>query len=585
MRAFYCCILSLVLLALYPSSATAQSTPPLRFATYLGGTASDAGTQLSFDAESGLYVAGFTASSDFPQATGSHQGGFFIGSDAFLARLRVADGTVDEALLLGGSDDDSAVRVLVDPDGLPYLLGITASADLPVDASLTPYGGGLLLRADGFVAGGADLDIASYLGGSGDDSISDGALGPDGDLYVVGMTSSDDLPATPGAFQAAHAGGGLLQADAFVARLRFTGDGFDLVYLTYLGGTMDDLGTALAVDVEGRAWIAGSTNSAHFPTANAFQPDYAGPLREIESDGFLARLSADGTRLDVGTYLGGRFDDRPTTLVLGADDQVYLAGLTLSPDFPVTPDAFQPERSGAHDAFIARVAETAPGTWALTYSTYLGGPGSTLAVTDLAPAPDGNLWIAAHANAADLPPEVALDGYGGGPSDALLLRLDTEGVGVGAFLGGSQGETGGGLALRDDVLCMTGSTASTDFPATTSLAPADTSNAFVACYDVDAFVTHADAPVATPQRFALHTNYPNPFQQETAIGFDVAHLAPVELTVIDALGRKVAVLVDDMMPAGYHEVSLNARHLASGLYFYRIEMGGFRAVRPMMLVR
>jgi len=89
-----------------------------------------------------------------------------------------------------------------------------------------------------------------------------------------------------------------------------------------------------------------------------------------------------------------------------------------------------------------------------------------------------------------------------------------------------------------------------------------------------------------PKKFALEQNYPNPFNPSTVIRFDLPVSTPVSMTVYDALGRKVAQLINgDRMQAGTHEVEFNPQDLASGLYFYRIQAGSYSAVRKLVLLR
>ncbi|RMH62204.1 MAG: T9SS C-terminal target domain-containing protein [Bacteroidetes bacterium] len=88
-----------------------------------------------------------------------------------------------------------------------------------------------------------------------------------------------------------------------------------------------------------------------------------------------------------------------------------------------------------------------------------------------------------------------------------------------------------------------------------------------------------------PDRFALHANYPNPFNPRTTIRYDVREAVHVRLTVYDLMGRQVATLVDGPQAPGRRQVTFEAGRLASGVYFYRIEMGRFEAVRSMTLLR
>ena len=88
-----------------------------------------------------------------------------------------------------------------------------------------------------------------------------------------------------------------------------------------------------------------------------------------------------------------------------------------------------------------------------------------------------------------------------------------------------------------------------------------------------------------PEAFALHGAYPNPFNPQTTIRYDVPESAQVRLAVYDVLGRQVRVLVDGTREAGTHEVTFDASSLPSGVYVYRIEPGSYAATRTMLLMK
>jgi hypothetical protein len=92
-------------------------------------------------------------------------------------------------------------------------------------------------------------------------------------------------------------------------------------------------------------------------------------------------------------------------------------------------------------------------------------------------------------------------------------------------------------------------------------------------------------PAAAPLAFSLEQNYPNPFNPVTMIRFGLATAVNVDLTVYDILGRRVAVLVDGRMAAGYHQVKFDGSNRASGVYFYRIQAGSFVETRKLLLIR
>lgn len=155
-----------------------------------------------------------------------------------------------------------------------------------------------------------------------------------------------------------------------------------LAYATYFGGSGTDTGYAIAVDKIGSTYIAGFTQSADLPVLQAFQPYYA----RGSGDLFVAKLWADGS-LAYATYIGGSGREGDPGGYVGGiavDDagNAYVAGVTRSADFPITPTAFQrsigsqfacdsdPEAGLCGDAFVLKLS---PNGDRLLYSTFLGG--------------------------------------------------------------------------------------------------------------------------------------------------------------------------------------------------------------------
>jgi len=88
-----------------------------------------------------------------------------------------------------------------------------------------------------------------------------------------------------------------------------------------------------------------------------------------------------------------------------------------------------------------------------------------------------------------------------------------------------------------------------------------------------------------PLEYELNQNYPNPFNPTTTIRFGLPEAGHAKIVLYDLRGQEVMTLVDTNLPAGYHDVNLNASHLASGVYFYRIKAGHFSSVRKLMLLK
>ncbi|HEV2863822.1 MAG TPA: SBBP repeat-containing protein [Pyrinomonadaceae bacterium] len=141
-----------------------------------------------------------------------------------------------------------------------------------------------------------------------------------------------------------------------------------LIYSSYLGGLDTDQGQAVAVDSSGSAYVAGTTASTNFSSANAFQPTKSG-----FNDAYVLKLSPDGKSLVFATYVGGGGDDFGNALAVDAAGSAYLSGATGSGNFPTTGGAFQMSKDGGLDAFVLKLD---PSGSSLAYSTFMGGGGN-----------------------------------------------------------------------------------------------------------------------------------------------------------------------------------------------------------------
>jgi uncharacterized protein (TIGR03437 family) len=401
----------------------------------------------------------------------------------------VIDPTLTYATYLGGNDNDTSHGVAVDASGNIYVTGFTFSMNLATAAGSyqSTYHGGTYQAdtgGDAFVAkyspAGALLYV-TYLGGRVDDVGSAIAVDSAGNAYVTGYTSSPDFPTVKGSYQTTYGGQGANRnlppfGDAFVAKLNPTGTA--LVYSTYLGGSGDEKGAAIAVDSNGSAYVGGATLSTNFPTKNAYQAAYkgsggnpdlcsggCGPLVNF-GDGFIAKLTPDGTGLVFSTYLGGALDDAVTAIALDSAGNVYAGGSTLSSDFP-TLGAFQSKYGGAAsdsaqpvikvgDGFVAKFDTTGK----LLYSTYLGGSGDD-AVMAIAADATGAAYVTGFTTSSNFPVTAGAAQHNfTGPSgvsgikgfawgDAFVAKLAPSGSSLvwATYLGGSDDDAGMAIAV------------------------------------------------------------------------------------------------------------------------------------------
>ncbi|MGA8617510.1 MAG: choice-of-anchor D domain-containing protein [Candidatus Sulfotelmatobacter sp.] len=206
------------------------------------------------------------------------------------------------------------------------------------------------------------LVYSTYLGGSGDDEPTGIAADSTGSIYVAGYTDSTDFPlATLGSLPAGS-------THVFVAKLDPTGS--NLVYADYIGGNSQDYGYALVLDGANDVYVTGSTASSDFPLVNPYQSTYPQGF-----DGFLTKISADGSSLLYSTYLGGEGSDEPYGLAIDGLGEVVVAGNTTSTTFPVT-NAYQstasPNQGGVFGNYGFLTKFSPDGSY-LVYSTYLSG--------------------------------------------------------------------------------------------------------------------------------------------------------------------------------------------------------------------
>jgi hypothetical protein len=362
------------------------------YSTYLGD---GAGGAIAVDADGNAYVTG-TAHPNFPTTSGAFQPGIHGFSDAFVLKLNSAGSALIYSTYLGGSSDDTGTGIGVDDTGHAYVTGYTISTtDFPLANAFqaTHAGGGSQFPFDAFVTkvnpAGSALVYSTYLGGSGDDAGWGIAVDSAGNAYVTGSTNSADFKTTLGSPQPVFGG----TRDGFVTK--FDASGSQLVYSTYLGGSGEDKGSAIATDTAGNAYIAGFTNSVNFPTtAGVLQPI----LRGI-SDAFVTKLNPGGSALVYSTYLGGSGADYGDAIAVDATGNAYVAGATGSSDFPTTPGAFQPILRGISDAFVTKL-DSAGST--LAYSTFLGGNESEVG-TGIALDAARSAYVTGYTRSADFP--------------------------------------------------------------------------------------------------------------------------------------------------------------------------------------
>ncbi len=404
-------------------------------------------------------------------AKGEHRVGFQLGAYD-QSRPLIIDPVLIFSTYLGGSGFDQGYAIAVDSLGNSYVTGQTAAIDFPTTpgAFQTKYGGG-----DAFIAklnpSGSALVYSTYLSGASGNGI---AVDSTGNAYITGDAGPLSFPTTAGAFQTTPVG-----YDAFVTKLNSSGSA--LLYSARFGGNLDDFSRGIALDASGNAYITGwtvcRTTVCTFPTVNAFQPNFAGG----NNDAFVTKIDSSGSSLVYSTYLGGGkvingTEDWGEAIAVDSAGSAYVTGYTYSPDFPVTAGAFDTSRAGL-DAFVTKFT---PDGAALVYSTFLGGAGREQG-QGIAVDVNGNAYVTGITESFDSPFTSAYEGFPvtsgafqtKGSYDAFVTKLNSKGSALvySTYLGGSADVDRGWAIALDDAgnACVTGDTASTNFPVSNSI--------------------------------------------------------------------------------------------------------------------
>src|SRR5829696_5430423 len=235
-----------------------------------------------------------------------------------------------------------------------------------------------------------------------------------------------------------------------------------LDYSTFLGGTNFDVGSGIAVDGSGSAYVTGQTNSADYPTTpGAFDPTLDG-----HEDAFVTKLNTSGSALDYSTFLGGADGEIGLGIAVDGSGSAYVTGYTLSADYPTTSGAFDTTLNGPEDAFVTKLNTSGS---ALAYSTFLGR-GRVDEGHDIAVDGSGSAYVTGQTNSANYPTTPgAFDTTHNGRLDAFVTELNASGSALAdsTFLGGTRLDSGSGIAVDGSgSVYVTGFTNSANYPTT-----------------------------------------------------------------------------------------------------------------------
>ena len=380
------------------------------------------------------------------------------------------------ATYIGGSSADRANAITLDKDGFLYISGFTTSLNFPVTpGAYCTIHNDETDNLDGYMAK-IDLDAnriiwATYLGGSGTEYMGKMSFDEEGNIYVVGNTTSNDFPFTTGAYDTIYNYSGTQgHGDAYVAKL--SSNGSSLLYSSFLGGNGREGMVDLATDDNQFAYTCISTSSSDYPrTPGCVDTIYEGPdyLGEIA----VTKFNKKGDNLEYSFFLGGNKEEMGK-LLIDSKGNLVIVGSTLSKNFPVTDDAMFKNlknkdttnfRPGG-DLFISLIDSSGKD---LIYSTFFGGSGGDWP-TNIMLDKNDILYITGDTKSFDFP--VTDDAYQkikNDTSDAFLIKfnLNEKKLEYSTYIGGDKIDQGSDILLtKDGNIVLVGNTLSSDFPIT-----------------------------------------------------------------------------------------------------------------------
>ncbi len=430
---------------------------PLLASTFIGGSSSDYVYALALDSSGDVFVAGWTWSSDYPTTVGAYDTTHNGYSDVIVSKLDSNLSSLLASTFIGGGNYDHADAIAIDSSGDVFVAGKTWSSDYPttVGAYDTTFNGNGDVFVSKLDSNLSSLLSSTFIGGSSVDHARALAIDLSGDVFVAGLTGSSDYPTTVGAYDTTLNG----NDDVFVSKLDSSLS--SLVSSTLIGGSGVDDAYALAIDSSGDVFVAGLTGSSDYPTTvGAFDTVYN------SDDVFVSKLDSSLSSLVSSTLIGGSGVDDAYALAIDSSGDVFVAGRTLSSDYPTTVGAYDTTFNGNWDVFVSKLDSSLS---SLLASTFIGGSSYDY-VYALAIGSSGDLFAAGVTNSSDYPTTVgAYDTTLNGNGDVFVSKLDSSlsSLVSSTFIGGSDYEPAYAIAIDSsgDVF-VAGQTRSSDYSTT-----------------------------------------------------------------------------------------------------------------------
>ena len=530
------------------------------WATYYGGSEDDIGWSICTDNSGNIYIAGATASNNFPlkRLVGAYNQYDAGGTDGFILKFNSNCARL-WATYYGGSFGDYFNEIRIDGFGNLYITGCTASTDFPKQLlpgayNQTSFGGVVDIVILKFNSSSCARLWATYYGAVDKEEGWGMCTDNSGNLYITGYTRSNNfsLQTLPGAYNQTTFGGVTYYGDAYI--LKFNSNNAR-VWSTYYGGDSSDYANGIWADNAGNLIVTEATLSTNFPLQtlqNAYNQTNFGGWVDI----FILKFNSSGVRT-WATYYGGTSAEQGKSVCTNNIDNLYVTGYTGSGNFPLQsmPGAFlQATKAGYSDVYVLKFS-CVP----LPYIPVPAFPpnGATLVVTN--PLLDWDSVISAETYRVQV------------STDSLFRTTDYD---------------SSNITISEFQVPNNGLNTNTTYYWRVNATNAGGTSPFSTVFHFTTITINVSGNNnEIPKEFKLYNNYPNPFNPSTKIKFDIPKLAFVKIVVFNILGKELTTLANEKLTAGSYEVEWSGIGYASGVYFYHLITEKNIATKRMVLVK
>ncbi|MHA1946044.1 MAG: SBBP repeat-containing protein [Candidatus Hodarchaeales archaeon] len=334
-------IKSPLLRELFVSKISANGSS-LIFSTFICGTNDDFSDgslpALALDNTGNVILTASTVSDDFETTAGAISSARIGARDVIIVKLSADGSELLYGTYFGGSDEEMVIGLEIDEEDNIFIAGQTESTDFITtpgafnESHSGPSPEGLDLFVAKIYSNGS-LAFSTLFGGTGSESYPFLALDSQGNVIVVGGTSSTDMYTTTDALYPSPIGGDgygfgkyLEGKDDFV--VKFSADGSEVLYSTYIGGNQNEYINALTLDSVDNIYIGGSTSSSNFPvTADAYRQTNGHTPSDWIGDMFITKIAADGSEILSSTLFDGLSGSRfCRDISLDEENNIYFTG-------------------------------------------------------------------------------------------------------------------------------------------------------------------------------------------------------------------------------------------------------------------